>query len=98
MNDNFTNIKPQDEQIANHHTHKTSYTNLKPIIQTRSRMNTEEFDNSANHLNKSEEYNDIMSKINKVAESVQNLEEIKIFDKYIDLSENQIKKEIKRKK
>ncbi len=57
-----------------------------------------DFDNSANNLNKSEEYEDIMSKINKEADNLEILDEINIFDKYHGLTESQIKQEIKSKK
>jgi hypothetical protein len=58
-----------------------------------------EFDNSDNkNLNKSEEYAEIMSKINKQAENIKDTDDIIIFDKYLSLSDTQILKEIKNKK
>ena len=58
-----------------------------------------ELDNSDNrNLNKSEEYAEIMSKINKQAENIKDIDDINIFDKYQSLTDTQIIKEIKNKK
>lgn len=57
-----------------------------------------DFDNSTHNLNNSEEYAEIMTKINKEADNFANIEDINIFDKYQGLKESQIKQEIKVKK
>ncbi len=57
-----------------------------------------DFDNSTHNLNKSEEYAEIITKINKEADNFNNLEDINIFDKYQGIKESQIKQEIKIKK
>ena len=83
------------EQNVQAHNEKKDY----PVHNTSRIQSDTEFDNSHNkNLNKSEEYAEIMSKINKEADNIHSLGEINIFDKYKSLTSTQIVKEIKNKK